>query len=319
MAQIDKTLNELKEAKFDEIDEEFDVRELLDQAVHTAELATEDLETGVALSKQKKWPEALAAFRAAVEKNPLMSEAWFRIAQVFFKKDGSCGGTEAMYEPLKRCLDLDPCNANAHELRGECLRVDGDRYIVAAAEEYRATIRLDPTNATAPWHLGYMLEHNFGDFQGAAEQYREASRLLELLLQDPNGGSHELNGTAMGPRELQILVLDLLGGVLLHGLHDYRAAEDVTRQLIRIDPGSAGKHCVLSKLLERRGEVDGAICEMETCVRLETHAPYKARLARLIAKRGHVHSAKAICELFVAECDAAGVDPKTLLMDTLRG
>ena len=64
--------------------------------------------------------------------------------------------------------------------------------------------------------------------------------------------------------------------------------------------------------------MDGAIREMETCVRLETHAPYKARLARLIAKRGHVHSAKAICELFVAECDAAGVDPKTLLMDTLR-
>ena len=51
---------------------------------------------------------------------------------------------------------------------------------------------------------------------------------------------------------------------------------------------------------------------METCVRLETHAPYKARLARLIAKRSHVHSAKAICELFVAKCDAAGVDPKKL-------
>ena len=285
-------------------------------AAHTAPTATEDLEAGAALSKQKKWPEALAAFHAAVKKDPTLSEAWFGIAQVFFRKD-RCKATEAMLEPLMRCLDLDPNHANARELHGEYLRVGDDRDVVAAAEEFRVTIRLDPTNPTARWSLGYMLEHYFGDFQGAAELYREASRLLELLLQDPNG-SHELNGTAMGPREAQIIVLDLLRGVLQYGLHDYPTAEEISRQLIRIDPERAGEHCVLSSLLERRGDVDGAIVEMETCIRLDAHATYKAHHERLTAKRSHVHSAKAICKLFTAECAAGGVDPRVLLMETLR-
>ena len=122
----------------------------------------------------------------------------------------------------------------------------------------------------------------------------------------------------MGPREAQIIVLDLLRGVLQYGLHDYPAAEEISRQLIRIDPERAGEHCVLSSLLERRGDVDGAIVEMETCIRLDAHATYKAHHERLTAKRSHVHSAKAICKLFTAECAAGGVDPRVLLMETLQ-
>ena len=100
-----------------------------------------------------------------------MSEAWFRIAQVFFRKD-RCGGTEAMYEPLKRCLDLDPCNANARELTASACALAMTVTSSPPRRSSARTIRLDPTNPTAPWHLGYMLEHYFGDFQGAAGAVR---------------------------------------------------------------------------------------------------------------------------------------------------
>ena len=128
----------------------------LKMAAHTAPSATEDLEAGAALSKQKKWPEARRRSTRRQE-GPHAERGVVRDCAGLFGKD-RCKATEAMIEPLMRCLDLDPNHANA---RG-CTAVSSrgrDRDVVAAAEEFRVTIRLDPTNPTARWSLGYMLEH----------------------------------------------------------------------------------------------------------------------------------------------------------------
>ena len=53
---------------------------------------------GDAFAEQEKWNEALAAYRAAAEKDPEMSEAWYGIGATENRKNGgrSC---EADHQP----------------------------------------------------------------------------------------------------------------------------------------------------------------------------------------------------------------------------
>ena len=56
--------------------------------------------------KQRKWDEALAAFRAAAAKDPEMSAAWFAIGVAEGQSSGK--STEAEIEAYERCIELDP-------------------------------------------------------------------------------------------------------------------------------------------------------------------------------------------------------------------
>ena len=120
------------------------------------------LDEGQAFFGQKKWDEALAAHRAAVEKDPEMSVAWYGIGAAEVAKNGVC---EAAHDPLKRCVELDPDNAGAHYGLGRVLlyvREDD----VRAEEHFRAATRLDPNFAPAHSGLAAILQMR-GDLDGA--------------------------------------------------------------------------------------------------------------------------------------------------------
>ena len=119
---------------------------------------------GGAFLAQGKYDEALAAFRAAVEKDPEMSEAWFWIGMAYTEKNGN-KPCEAAHDPFKRCVELDPNHANAHYgLGGVLLYVRKDD--VRAEEHFRAATRLDPNLASAHSGLADILQ-NRGDLEGA--------------------------------------------------------------------------------------------------------------------------------------------------------
>ena len=128
---------------------------------------------GEAFFKQKRWDEALAAFRAAVEKDPEMSEAWYEIGMAEIMKNGK-QPCVAAYGPLMRCLELNPNHAGAHCGLGNYLhRVCKDD---ARAEEHLQTaIRLDPNIAPAHFGLAGVLEKR-GDLDGAMHEMREYIR-----------------------------------------------------------------------------------------------------------------------------------------------
>ena len=75
---------------------------------------------GNQLVAREKWDEALAAYRAAVEKDPELASAWFGIGGCEIHRDGGeiC---EAAYAPRKKYLELAPdgsAAAHAHLGRG---------------------------------------------------------------------------------------------------------------------------------------------------------------------------------------------------------
>ena len=102
---------------------------------------------GEAFFKQKRWDEALAAFRAAVEKDPEMSEAWYEIGMAEIMKNGK-QPCVAAYGPLMRCLELNPNHADAHCSLGSVL-LDVRKDLPRAEEHFRAAIELDPKLADA--------------------------------------------------------------------------------------------------------------------------------------------------------------------------
>ena len=135
----------------------------------------EMLGEGQALLEQKKWDEALAVYRAAVEEGgPEMSgAAWAMIGVVENMKAGG-RPCEAAYGPFKRSVELDPNNAHAHLGLGGVLLHERKDY--ARAEEHlRAAIRLDPKNVDAHRGLAGVLKER-GDFDGAIREMLEYVR-----------------------------------------------------------------------------------------------------------------------------------------------
>ena len=104
---------------------------------------------------QRKFDEAVAAYRAAVEKDPEMSAAWYRIGVAKTAKNGEVA-CEAAYKPFKRCVELNPNHAGAHCALGEVLlHVRKDD--VRAEKQFRAATRIDPNFAPAScdWTRSY--------------------------------------------------------------------------------------------------------------------------------------------------------------------
>ena len=129
--------------------------------------------------RQGQFDKALAAYRAAVKKDPEMSAAWFGIGMA---ENGKHGGVcEAAYAPFKRCVDLDPDHMRAHYGLGDVLRYVRKDY-ARAEERFRAAIRLAPKVADAHRNLAAVLERR-EDLDGAIREMLEYVRLSG----DPDG------------------------------------------------------------------------------------------------------------------------------------
>ena len=129
---------------------------------------------GLALKKEKKWPEAVAAFQNCVALDANHSKAWFWLGQSYYLQNGS-KNCEASYEPYTRCIALDPKNALAHGNLGSVLQYVRKDYD-GAERHYRKAIELDP-KAYACWNLSLILEKQKNDIPGAVKQMEEYVRL----------------------------------------------------------------------------------------------------------------------------------------------
>ena len=194
------------------------------------------LAKGAALKAQKQWAPAMAALRAALDKDGTMASAWSDLGYCLYNGMKDYDGAEAAW---RKAIALDPQDAEAHIslaiLLGDVHDYDGAEAMV------RKAIALDPQHADAHYKLGRLLKSVREDFDGAEAMYRKA---IEL---DPQNA------------EAHISLAILLGDVR----KDYDGAEAMVRKAIALDPQNATAHnnhlgALLQQRAQQRMEHDGA-------------------------------------------------------------
>ena len=113
-----------------------------------------------------------------------------------------------------------------------------------AEDQYRAAVRLAPTNSDLHFNVGLALNGQ-GDLDGAIGEYHEALRLNPI-----NEYAHVNLGVALGDK----------------GDSDGEIAEE--REALRIDPADDAAHASLGVALISKGDWDGASVECRAALRL---------------------------------------------------
>ena len=130
------------------------------------------LAKGAALKAQKQWAPAVAALRAALDKDGTMASAWSDLGYCLYNGMKDYDGAEAAW---RKAIALDPQDAEAHIslaiLLGDVHDYDGAEAMV------RKAIALDPQHADAHYKLGRLLKSVREDFDGAEAMYRKAIEL----------------------------------------------------------------------------------------------------------------------------------------------
>ncbi len=164
---------------------------------------------------------------------------------------GDLDGAIAEYREAVR---LRPRDAELHNYLAWVLGRKGDWN--GAVAEYREVIRLQPEDAWTHHYLGQLLG-NKGDWDGAIAQAREAIRLM------PNDVSmHYFLGDALRQKGDRRAALDeYRRAVVLDQKRQARGPNDepLLKQLSKPDPDDADTYLDIGTVLEKRGDLDGAI------------------------------------------------------------
>jgi len=188
---------------------------------------------------------------------PGAAVAWLQSASNLLR-EGDARGAEAA---VRRALEADPRNAEAHALLGNLL-LFGDKE-PDAEREFTAAVGIDPANALSQYGLAALAERQ-GKWNTAASQYRRAL---------------DLNPTNVDA------ALGL--GRSLEQLKDQSGARLAYGRAIEMDPSSADAHNDFGVFLARGGETDRAIEELIQAVRLTPQRPvYHENLGRVFRKKG---------------------------------
>jgi serine/threonine-protein kinase len=132
-----------------------------------------------ALNNMRKFPEAEAAARKAIELKPDYSIAWAHLARA----RGGQGRRDEAFEHYEKAVELDPENHLAWRslgialLRSNCLE--------EAASAFRSSVAANPGYAQAWLNLGNTLR-SLGDLDGAEEAYRRGIDAAPSYAQNHN-------------------------------------------------------------------------------------------------------------------------------------
>lgn len=132
--------------------------------------ATWFFNTGVVLSDQARYPEAISKYREALEIKPDYPAALMNLGLLLVRT----GQNEASLDPLEKLIQLDATQVGAYLNLGNALQNLG-RYSEAIAH-YRNAIRLQPGIAFAHNNLANALQ-SLDAFDEAEAHYREALRI----------------------------------------------------------------------------------------------------------------------------------------------
>jgi Tfp pilus assembly protein PilF len=195
------------------------------------------LESGKRYADEGKLKEATIQFSNALKVDRNFADAHYELAKVYIKQGSMLPG----YAELLRTVDLAPNNVKARIDLGN-LQLAGNAPD-KATEQARAILALDSNNADA-----YALLSNIAARKGdVAESTRQIEKALSI---DPKRAAFH---TAYG---------------LLQSTNPANAgqAEEQMRQAVQLDNKNVASHIVLAVMLQRKGDLAGALQEMNAAV-----------------------------------------------------
>ena len=198
------------------------------------------LQSGKDYAAQGKQKEAIIQFSNAVKIDPRYAPAHFELAKAYLK----LGAGMSAFTELRRTVALDPQNVEA--------RVDMGQLLLAAkqypqsVEEAKAILAMNPKNPDAYSILS-------GDALATGNRDEALKDIQQALAIDPNRAAFHAQ-------------LGMIQGSNPATTHE---AEDQLRQAVTLDPKNAPAHLVLAGVLEKKGDVDGAIAQTQSATQAD--------------------------------------------------
>ena len=128
------------------------------------------------LAGRSQFAESARLYRSALEVTPDNPHLWLELALVHRQVPGEM---EASVQCLRKCLELDPELADAHNVLANILQ--GEGRLDEAIEHYRNALKFSADNAVVHVNLGNALSRK-GRLAEAVGCYREAARLDPALV-----------------------------------------------------------------------------------------------------------------------------------------
>lgn len=226
---------------------------------------------GRAYAERKDWSKAGAELARSVQLNPYDEDAHFRLAQLYLFQQNFTSAAAALVE-ARKVFDKSPQIELALGVA-----YYGLRDFPKAVDQFLRTIRLAPDVPQPYVFLGRILEQaedrmpeitaRFAEFEARnpSDQLGYVLHAKAIVLQLPPSGY---------PPEAQI-------------------AADLLQKALDIDANQAEAQFLLGALLERKGDLAGAVTRLERSIALNAKSPLPHyRLARVYAKLGRTADAE---------------------------
>lgn len=195
------------------------------------------LESGKRYAADNKLKEAAIQFSNALRVDHNFAAAHYELAKVYVKQ----GNMLPAYAELLRTIDLQPSNVQARIDIGNMLLAG--RQADRASEQAKAVLAINSNNADA-----YALLSSIAAAKG--DRAEALAQIQHALTIDPNRANFH---TALGLLQASDPAAE-------------PAAEEQLRKAISLDPKIATSHIALAAVLERKGDLPGALQAMQAAV-----------------------------------------------------
>src|SRR5579871_4747906 len=216
------------------------------------------LESGKRYAADNKLKEAAIQFSNALRVDHNFAAAHYELAKVYVKQ----GNMLPAYAELLRTVDLQPSNTQARIDLGNMLLAG--RQPDRAAEQARAVLAIDSNNADA-----YALLSSIAATKG--DRAEALSQIQHALSIDPNRANFH---TALSLLQASDPATE-------------PAAEEQLNKAVSLDPKNATSHIALAALLERKGDLPGALQAMQAAVTADPkNVSARANLGHIYLRQG---------------------------------
>lgn len=229
-----------------------------DKVTEVTGLAKDSFDSGLGLMKEKKYGEAVIAFKEAIRLKPDIADAHFGLGMVYLKMAGDAvdHNRVALHALLKNHKNAE---ADA-QLRGTAHSAHNYYQEALAAFEQAIRLKSDDVGAYAGMGAAY---YGLGRYQEAKAAYKKA-----VLLEPDNAEAHAGLGATY------------------YCLNHPRGAAEYYREAIRLNPNDAEVHYRLAMVYDDLGWYKEASKAWKEVVRLkhdDAHAHFRLGMAYLLS------------------------------------